>query len=97
MSTKHAERGTIHTRRNLAEFTAHDPYNPRVDPGEIAGCTECHTLYQRRQAMVIAKMTTHNITRVPVVRDGKLVGIISRADILSRMIEPEFVTVFEGK
>ncbi len=47
--------------------------------------------------MVIAKMTTHNFVRVPVVRDGKLVGIISRADILSRMIEPEFVTLFDGK
>jgi len=48
MSTKHAERGTIHTRRNVAEFDAHDPYNPRVDPGEVAVCTECHALYQRR-------------------------------------------------
>lgn len=48
-------------------------------------------------AMVIAKMTTHHIIRVPVVRDGKLVGIISRADILGHMIEPEFVTVFDGK
>lgn len=47
--------------------------------------------------MVIAKMTTHNFVRVPVVRDGKLVGIISRADILSRMIEPEFVSLFDGK
>ncbi len=48
MSTKHAERGTIHTRRNLAEFDTHDPYNPRVDPGEVAVCTQCHALYQRR-------------------------------------------------
>ena len=47
--------------------------------------------------MVIAKMTTHNIIRIPVVRDGKLVGLISRADILGRMIEPEFVTLFDGK
>lgn len=46
---------------------------------------------------VIAKMTTHHIIRVPVVRDGKLVGVIARADILSRMIEPEFVTVFGGQ
>lgn len=45
---------------------------------------------------VIATMTTHNIIRVPVVRDGKLVGIIARADILSRMIEPEFVSIFGG-
>ena len=47
--------------------------------------------------IVIAQMTTHNIIRIPVVRDGKLVGLISRADILSRMIEPEFVTLFDGK
>jgi CBS domain-containing protein len=46
---------------------------------------------------VIAKMTTHHIIRVPVVRDGKLVGVIARADILSRLIEPEFVTVFGGQ
>lgn len=46
---------------------------------------------------VIAKMTTHHIIRVPVVRGGKLVGVIARADILSRMIEPEFVTVFGGQ
>ena len=44
---------------------------------------------------VIAKMTEHNIIRLPVVgKDSKLVGVIARADILSRMIEPEFVTVF---
>jgi len=46
---------------------------------------------------VIAKMTLHHIIRVPVVRDGKLVGVIARADILSRMIEPEFITVFGGQ
>lgn len=45
---------------------------------------------------VIAKMTTHHIIRVPVVRNGKLVGVIARADILSRLLEPEFVTVFGG-
>ena len=43
---------------------------------------------------VIAKMTDHHIIRVPVVKeDGRLVGVIARADILGRMIEPEFVTV----
>jgi CBS domain-containing protein len=47
-------------------------------------------------ASVIAKMTLHHIIRVPVVRNGKLVGVIARADILSRLIEPEFVTVFGG-
>lgn len=44
---------------------------------------------------VIAKMTEKNIIRLPIVgEDGKLVGVIARADILSRMIEPEFVTIF---
>ena len=46
---------------------------------------------------VIAKMTTYHIICVPVVRGGKLVGVIARADILSRMIEPEFVTIFGGQ
>jgi CBS domain-containing protein len=41
-------------------------------------------------------MTLHHIIRVPVIRNGKLVGVIARADILSHMIEPEFVTVFGG-
>jgi CBS domain-containing protein len=43
---------------------------------------------------VIAKVTEKNIIRLPIVGDdGKLVGVIARADILSRMIEPEFVTI----
>jgi CBS domain-containing protein len=43
---------------------------------------------------VIGKMTERNIIRLPVVgEDGKLVGVIARSDILSRMIEPEFVTI----
>jgi CBS domain-containing protein len=43
---------------------------------------------------VISKMTDKNIIRLPVIaEDGRLVGVIARADILSRMIEPEFVTI----
>ena len=45
---------------------------------------------------IVATMTTHHIIRVPVTRQGKLVGIISRSDILSHMLEPEFVTYFGG-
>jgi NMD protein affecting ribosome stability and mRNA decay len=48
MSTKVRGRGNVHTRRNLAEFDANDPYAPRVNPGETAICTECHALYERR-------------------------------------------------
>jgi hypothetical protein len=45
MSTKRSGR-TVRIRRNLAEST--DPYLPHLDPGEVAACTECHALYQRR-------------------------------------------------
>lgn len=48
MSTKSSGRGSVHTRRNLAEFDATDPYQPRLDPGEVAVCSECHALYKRR-------------------------------------------------
>jgi CBS domain-containing protein len=28
------------------------------------------------------QMVTHRIKRVPIVRDGKLIGIVSRADVI---------------
>lgn len=43
---------------------------------------------------VIDLMTKHNIIRVPVVRKDSLVGVVSRCDILSSIVEPEFVTFF---
>ena len=43
---------------------------------------------------IIDLMTKHNIIRVPVLRNDNLVGVISRCDILSNIVEPEFVTVF---
>src|SRR5436190_593876 len=36
----------VRIRRNLLEST--DPYLPRLNPGEVAACSECHALYQRR-------------------------------------------------
>lgn len=48
MSTKTQGRGGIRTRRNLAAFAAADPYQPRLDPGEVAACTACQAVYQRR-------------------------------------------------
>ena len=48
----------------------------------------------QEQLTTIAKMTEKNVIRIPVVgEEGKLVGVIARADVLSRLIEPEFVTV----
>ena len=40
---------------------------------------------------IIKLMVDNNVIRVPVVKNGKLIGVISRVDILSYLIEPEFV------
>ncbi len=42
---------------------------------------------------IIGLMTKHHIIRVPVVRNDNLVGVVSRCDILSSIVEPEFVTI----
>lgn len=45
---------------------------------------------------VIQIMLTHRIIRVPVVRDGRLIGLIARSDILDHMIEPNLLNVYGG-
>ena len=45
---------------------------------------------------IIGHMAQWNILRVPVVRDGKLIGMISRPDILHRLVEPNLICVFGG-
>ena len=41
---------------------------------------------------VVKIMKEKNIIRLPVTEGGKLVGIVARCDILTTLIEPEFVT-----
>jgi len=38
-------------------------------------------------------MTTHNIKRMPVMNDAKIVGIVSRADIVSAIARGEHVAI----
>ena len=42
---------------------------------------------------IASLMTHHNIKRVPVMRAGKLVGIVSRADIVRAIAMGEHVTL----
>lgn len=43
---------------------------------------------------VVKTMTEKNIIRLPVTREGKLVGVVARSDVLRTYIQPEFVTYF---
>lgn len=42
-------------------------------------------------AEIVKVMKEKNIIRLPITDNGKLVGIVSRCDILTSLIEPEFV------
>ena len=87
MSTKVRGRGTIHTRRNLAEFNSNDPYAPRFAPEETAVCTECHALYERRHWFfdeeayfyVSAQPDTHQVLcpACQKIRDGYAEGQVT--------------------
>lgn len=50
----------------------------------------------QRGSEAIELMTEHHIIRIPVVREGKLVCIVSRTDILGAYVKEEF-QVFESE
>ena len=41
-------------------------------------------------------LTAHGIKRVPVVRDGRIVGIVSRADLVRTLAEETLKPTLEG-
>jgi CBS domain-containing protein len=46
---------------------------------------------------IVAAMIAHEIKRVPIVRDGRLVGIVTRADLVKTMVHrPEALFGEEG-
>ena len=42
----------------------------------------------------ITVMISQKIIRLPVVRDGKLIGLIARSDILNHLVDPHLVNVY---
>lgn len=45
---------------------------------------------------VINHMIEHQIIRIPVVRDDRLVGMISRMDLMNQLIDSHLINVYGG-
>ena len=76
----------LNTGKDLSHITA----------GEIMSAEPISVTETTVAEEVIQTMLTHRIIRLPVVRDGKLIGLISRSDILDHMIEPNLINVYGG-
>lgn len=63
-----------------------------IEAGQVM--TECPVCVEEDTPAeeVIGKMIENRIIRIPVVRDQKLVGMISRTDILSHVLDSELIS-----
>jgi CBS domain-containing protein len=68
--------------KELVRTTARDIMTPDVATARVDATVE----------EFITIMEEFHIIRLPIVKDGKLVGVVSRSDILRSLIEPEFAT-----
>ncbi len=46
--------------------------------------------------MAIQQMIEHQIIRIPVVRDDRLIGMISRTDLMNQFIDHHLINVYGG-
>ena len=46
--------------------------------------------------VVIHQMIEHQIIRIPVVRDDRLIGMISRMDLMNQLIDSHLINVYGG-
>ena len=72
--------------KDLNSIKAEDIMNP------VPLCVDEDTSVEE----ILKTMIDNNVIRVPVIRKGKLVGVVARADLLSHLIEPEFVRFYGG-
>ncbi len=70
--------------KDLHALTAEDIMSP--DPISV----QEHQTAQE----AITVMISQKIIRLPVVRDGKLIGLIARSDILDHLVDPHLVNVY---
>lgn len=45
---------------------------------------------------IVKLMVAHQIIRIPVVRDSKLLGMISRTDLMNQLIDDHLINVYGG-
>lgn len=43
---------------------------------------------------IVKQMVDHQIIRIPVVREGRLVGVISRTDLLNHLVATNMINVY---
>lgn len=78
--------GALHNGKQMEKLTAQDIMSD--DPVTVDA--------EAPIEKVIELLNEEGIVRVPVTEKGKLVGIISRGDVIKAVLEPEFMT-FGGK
>jgi len=74
--------GVLRAAKSLETTTADEIMTREVTTVDVSATVE----------EVIEIIDTKKVVRVPVTEDGKLVGVISRPDVLRAFLEPKFMT-----
>ena len=74
--------GVLRAAKSLETTTADEIMTREVTTVDVSATVE----------EVIEIIDTKKVVRAPVTEDGKLVGVISRPDVLRAFLEPKFMT-----
>jgi predicted transcriptional regulator len=64
----------------------------KITTGDIMTSDPITVDVSTRLPEIVKIMKEKNIIRLPVTENGKLVGVVARCDILTTLIEPEFIS-----